>query len=71
MSELEENLSTVVLWIRCTFVVLCIYGAALLIAGCQVLRQWLSLKPASASRQDVTAAPAAPAAAQGKLPGSA
>lgn len=53
MSELEENLSALVLWIRCTFVVLCIYAGALLIAGCQVLGQWLSLKSPAAGKQGV------------------
>jgi len=66
MSELEENMSAVVLWIRCTFVVLCIYAGALLIAGCQALHQWLSLKPPAASTPET-----APEPAQGKLPGSA
>lgn len=66
MSDLEENLSAVVLWIRCTFVVLCIYAGAMLIAACQILRQWLSLKTPAAGAQDVP-----PAQAQGKLPGGA
>lgn len=84
MSELEENMSAVVLWIRCTFVVLCIYAGAVLISTCQMLRQWLSLKPlqplqplkplkplkpsATVDTDDVASAQAA---VQGKLPGSA
>lgn len=68
MSELEENLSAVALWIRCTFIVLCIYGGALLFAGCQMLKQWLSRESADAG---VREAPPATAAAPGKLPGSA
>lgn len=68
MSELEENLSAVTLWIRCTFIVLCIYGGAMLFAGCQMLKQWLSQKSPAA---DVRETPPATAAAPGKLPGSA
>ncbi|MEC4722554.1 hypothetical protein RY831_25640 [Noviherbaspirillum sp. CPCC 100848] len=68
MSDLEENLSVVVLWIRCTFIVLCIYGGAMLLAGCQMLKQWLSREsPADGVRE----APPATAATPGKLPGSA
>lgn len=68
MSELEENLSTVVLWIRCTFIVLCIYGGAVLYAGWQMLRKWLLHESPAASVRET---PTAPASAPGKLPGSA
>lgn len=71
MSELEENLSAVVLWMRCTVIVLCIYGGALLYTGCQMLRQWLLREAPDTATRAAPAAAATPAAAQGKLPGSA
>jgi hypothetical protein len=72
MSELEENMSAVVLWIRCTFIVLCIYAGAMLYAGGQMLRQWLSHEaPPASARETGSAAVSAPVAAPGKVPGNA